>query len=169
MVIAREGELEALLFPCRHATRRGIELRQHAPLADGERKILRRAAGERLTVDRAVEVDRQPVAVLRRPRHGDEARALLAQDADGLLHRGVVDRYLRPLDRHVGEIAHLHFRIDLERGAELELAAVGSILLFDARVAGDAQIRFLHRIAERLLHGIAQHFGAHLRPVGLRH
>ena len=47
-------------------------------------------------------------------------------------------------------------------------ASVAPSLLLDLRIAGDLQVRLLHRVAEGLLHRVAEHFGAHLRPVGLR-
>jgi hypothetical protein len=174
VIVVRELEREGLGLAGRHAARRGVELRKHAPLADAEREVLRAAALERLPVDRPVEIDGQPVAVLRGTACRRVGRALLAQDGDRLLDRRIVDGHLRTLDGLSGEIAHLHFRVDLESRAELERRrrrAVARFFCFrlDARITGDLEVRLLYRIAESFLHRVAQHLGAHLRAIRLSH
>src|SRR5213596_2360704 len=81
----------------------------------------------------------------------------------------IVDLDLRSLDARGAEVAELHLRINLEGRAELERLVVGGGFFLDARVAGDAQVGFLHDLGESLLHCVAEHFRAHLRPVSLRH
>jgi FKBP-type peptidyl-prolyl cis-trans isomerase (trigger factor) len=92
VVVLRELEIEGLRLAGRHAARRVVEFLQHATFADREDEVLRRAALERLAVDRALEVHRQPVAVLRGALRRLELRALLAQDFQRLVEREVKKR-----------------------------------------------------------------------------
>src|SRR4029077_5239773 len=116
-----------------HALRRGVEFGQHAALAEREDEVLAVAASERLAIGRAAEIHGQAIFPFRRALDAHEARALPAQDADGLVHRRVVDAHLRPRARHAAKIAELHFRVDLERGAELERRRIRAVFLLDAR------------------------------------
>src|SRR5207247_3652314 len=133
VVILRERKLERLGFARGQAARRGVEFRQHAAFADGEDEVLGLTSGEGLAIDRALEVDREPVAFLRRAFNRHETRALLAQDADRLLDGRIVHAHLRALDRDAGEIAALHFGAALDRRADLERGAIRSAPLFAAR------------------------------------
>ena len=169
LIVLREGQLESLALAGRHAARGRLERRQGAAFAEQEAEAGRLAAFERHAVDLALEVDRHAVAVLRGARHGVELGALLAQDLERAIDRGVVDRHLRPLDRRAADVARLELRIDLEGRAELERLVVAAVVLLDLRVARHAQVLLLDRVAERLLHRVAQHFAADLGPVLLRH
>src|SRR6266704_2392862 len=102
------------------------------------------------------------------PGNSFPARALLAQDREGALDVRIVHRVGRPLDRRGREIAELDLRVDLESRAEAQLFLVAAFLAFDARITGDLQFLLLDDFRKRFLHGVSDHFRAHLRPVVLR-
>src|SRR5213075_1564781 len=143
VIVGGERELEGLRFARRHAARCGVEFGKHATVVDAEDEVLRASALERLAGDLALEIDVDAIALLRRALDNNEARALLAQDIDRLVDRRIVDAHLRALDLRAREIADLHFRIHLEGRAEFERGRVCAVLLFDAREAGDLEVRFL--------------------------
>ncbi len=69
----------------------------------------------------------------------------------------------RPLDLHLTQFADCHLRVDLEGGDVFEFIRRRIARLdFDARIARDTEILFLYRFAEAVLHGVAEHFLAHL-------
>jgi len=137
------------------------------PAPNHEREILRLATVEDFAVLAAGEVDDDAIAFGHRTLDCLEARALLAQDFDGLIHFGFTDLERRALDLVLGELAHDDVGIDLEHRGERERAFVGSVFRFDAGIARDAQVLGTHLFAERLLHGRADRFAARLTTVGL--
>ena len=98
-------------------------------------------------------------------------RALLAQDVERAIDVGGCHFHLRALDRDRREIAQLDLRIDLEHRGEFE-GTVRSLAFrlralpwFDARIAGDAQVLFAHRLVEARLHGVGNDVGADGRAI----
>jgi hypothetical protein len=170
VVVLRERHVEALAFAGLHPLHRGLELGEHAALADRDREVARLAARELDAVDRAGEVDEHAVAVGGALGRVVPGRVLAAQRVDRAVDVGVGHVDLRAVDRDRGEVAERDLGIDLEHGRELErLARLGRRRVrLDARHAGDAQVLRLHRVLEARLHGLRDHVGAHLRPVLLR-
>ena len=94
VVVGRELQREGLALAGLHAAHGVVELLEHLAFADDELEALGLAAGERLAVDLAFEVDRHAVAVRRAPSAAGrccEGAALLAQDVERLVDRRIVD------------------------------------------------------------------------------
>ncbi len=166
VVIGGKRERERLRRAGLHAGQRGVEFGEHPSLAEDDRKILRLAAGELDAVDRAGEIDRHPVALLRAARDGRVAGALAAQHVERAVD--VLRRHLgaRPRDRDAAHVAELDLGVDLENRGELQRVGRGPFrALLDARRAGDAQILRAHRVVEARPDALGNHVRAHLRAI----
>ena len=168
VVIGGERERKRFGLSGAHSGDRGLELRQHPSFADDDPEVARLAAGEFDAVDPAGEVDDHAVAGGRRTLDAVIVRPLAAQHLDRVRDLLVADFGNGALDRDVGEVADLHFGIDLEYRGKLELVGRGAGSGLDAREARDPQVLLAQRIGEPRLHRIGNDVGAHLRPVLLR-
>ncbi len=166
MIIGRKSQIERLGCASRKAQGIGFELGQHLLLAQDEDEIAGLAAGEFDPVDRAHEIRGHAIARCGRPLHAVEMLALLAQDLQCLVDFGLAHRERSALDPARTDVAQHHFRVDLERGAELDALGIGLARFWlDARIAGHLELLLAHRVAECFLNGIADNLRAHLRPV----
>jgi hypothetical protein len=163
VVVGREGQREGLALAGLHAAHGLVELLEHLAFADHELEVLGLAALEGLAVDLAFEVDGDAVAGL----HGGvlralgEGAALLAQDVQGAVDGGVGDFGADLLDFGFGQVADLHFRVDLEHRVEGQLAFGRAFLLGDLRLAGHAQLGFVggggEGLADLVVHDLVLH------------
>ena len=124
VVVGRESQREGLALAGLHAAHGVLEFLEHLAFADQELEVLGLAALEGLAVDLAFEVDRHAVAFLGRGvlRALGEGAALLAQDVQRLVDGGVGHFGAELLDFGRGQVADLHFGIDLEHRVESQLA-----------------------------------------------
>jgi hypothetical protein len=169
LVVLGELQREGLGLAGLHATHGGVELLQHLAFADQELEAFGLAALEGLAVDLAFEVDGDAVTGGGHVGGGalGEAATLLAQDLDGL-----VDGFLGhvagdALDFSGGQVADLDFGVDLEGGVEGHLAVGGLVLLRDARLAGDTQLRFVGGVVEGSAELVVDDFILHRIAVAL--
>src|SRR6185369_15940738 len=167
-VFLGESDGEGLRLAFRHALQRGLEIREHAVVAEDEGEV---AAVEGLARDEPLEIDVDEIALLRRTVRILVLRALLAQRLDGGVDVAVLDRGNRLRDLGRGQVAHLDLGIDLEGGGVLDGLVLGLAIGpggrdgLEARVARDAIVLVAHRFLERALHRLAQHLLADLEAV----
>ena len=106
VIIGWKRQREIARFAGRDARCCGLEIRQHAPFTDSDRKILRLSAWKRDTVDRAGEINDDTVAGLSCALHRHIPGSLLAQHVDLAIDIGASDLGRRATDRnrrHVGD------------------------------------------------------------------
>ena len=171
VVVGREGQREGLALAGLHAAHGVLEFLEHLAFADQELEVLGLAALEGLAVDLAFEVDRHAVAFLGRGvlRALGEGAALLAQDVQRLVDGGVAHFGAELLDFGRGQVADLHFGIDLEHRVESQLALGRCFLLGDLGLAGDAQLGLVGGLGESLAHLVVHHLVVHRVAVALGH
>src|SRR5467141_1594635 len=163
-----ENHKKSLPLTRADAGKTGLELGQHAALAEHHGHPDTRAPGKFVPVYAAGEIHGDAVTCFRSTRHGFPARALLSQDLNGAVDVRIVHRVGGSLNRRCRQIAELYLRVDLESGAEGELFPVAPLLAFDARITGDLQLLLLDHFGKRFLHSVADHFRPYLRPIVLR-
>jgi len=133
-----------------HAANGLVELLEHSGFADEEleglglpRRTARRRSCLRNRSSRGRRLRAFGGGALR------ERAALLAQDLDRLVDRGVVDLGRDLLDFGLRQVADHDLGVDLERGVEFHRAFGRLLLLRDARRAATRSFRFVRGGAER--------------------
>ena len=162
-VLLGEGDRDAALLPGLGADQLVLEALDEAVAAELQMVVLAGHARQRLAVDRALEIDHQHVALLRRPR-GVKRRGLplgAGQAPERLLDLRLRHVDFDPLQLDLGEVAHLDVRQQLDRDLVLEILALLKGGDLDLRLHGRAQAALGQRlgraVAHRLLDDLAHH------------
>ena len=127
------------------------------------------AARKHLAIHAALEVHRDPIAILRGALHFDEIRTLRAHALDHGLHILVSDCGDRLLDRDAIERMQCHLGQDLEDGRVTQFTAWRISDRFDARATGGTQLLLADGLGEGALHQIIDGLRMHLRAELLAH
>ena len=174
-VILGEGRVDDALVARRDADELVLEAGDERSGAEDDLDVLALAALERIAVDRAVEIDGDPVAGARRSRRragryrcaGSSAMRSIAASTSSAVNVGDWT-----LERDVVEVAELELRQHFQRDLESEIAVrlesgldrrlVGR--QFDLRLAGEPQAVVVDDLlvgaCDRLLHDVGHHRAA---------
>ena len=146
-VLLRERRLDGALLADRGADEALLEAGDEVARAELDELVATLAAGERLAVHRALEVDRQEVAVLGGALDGVQVRRALAQARDLVVDLLLGDgRLAQPdLDAAVGAERRGRAHADLE-GERQRLALAGQVAEVDLGVADRGDARVVDRV-----------------------
>ena len=171
VVVGRKRQRKRARLAGPDARRGRLEVGQHAPFADIDRKVLRLTAGKGDTIDRASEIDNDSIAGLRGARGGRERCLLLAQHFERAIDVRRGHFRFGAIDHHARHIGNGDFGIHLEHRREFQrfLRRSGVVASLDPRVPCDTQVLGAHRIVERFVDGVRYDVRTDLLTILLRH
>ena len=150
-VVVGEFDVQRALVACLGTEQSGFETGDHRTRAEDQWHILRRPAFKDLTVDHALEIHVDGIAVTGAAFDVVPHRALLAQFVDHLVDVALSDLCHRPGNRLAGQVADGHFRHHLEGRGVTQASLFGGLAQFHLRLAGRHQFVLACRLIQGFL------------------